>query len=265
MMNCTPRDRLLIQKLGTHHLFSTTQIGKLFFPEVALTTVRRRLRHLEKKGFLYRVNGLNGGGVAWTLTKKTSQAIGVDIPFRSFNRNTIHHDVMVSEVRLALENVGLGENWVPEHVLKSRSAKALDHEQKSVQIPDAMFTMKRGGQSSVMALEVELNGKDRFRYWNILSNYAKKRKLYAVWYILENPNIAKALEEAWRDTKKKHETGLVLLWSNLEEIINDPLNTRLHSGIQSILLREFASAPRVALPESRRISLERQEPAALVL
>lgn len=78
-MNYTARDLKLMEKLGQYGVLSTEQVAKTFFQNIAMTTVRRRLRLLEHAKRIYRVHGLDNGGVAWSLTKNVAQEMGAVI------------------------------------------------------------------------------------------------------------------------------------------------------------------------------------------
>ena len=106
-MICTLRDKEILQTLSRFGVLSTDQVGRKHFPNTAQTTVRRRLRTFEKYDLIYRVKGLDHGGVAWALSKNAVQSMGFsNAQIKHFNRNTRNNDVVLSEVRNVLEGAG---------------------------------------------------------------------------------------------------------------------------------------------------------------
>jgi len=53
-MRLQPRDILLLQKLGRCRWLTTSQIQRLYFPNVSLDFVRKRLRKLVRSGYFFR-------------------------------------------------------------------------------------------------------------------------------------------------------------------------------------------------------------------
>ncbi len=238
-MICTKRDTEMLQTLGRYGVLSTDQLAKKFFVNVAMTTVRRRLRAIEKAELIYRVHGLDNGGVAWALTKNAAQKLGCAYPARHFSRNSITHDVALSEVRNVFEGVGLCQSWVPEHVLKTQ-AYANQHRSNDEMpfVPDAIVSVRQKTESRVIALELELTGKNQKRYENILDRYRRKKTLWAVWYLVPNENFGKMLEKVWRKVNDGRRSDL-LIWSLLPSLLHDPLNTHVRSEHFSYSLKSL--------------------------
>lgn len=247
-MICTDRDEQMFQTLGSYGVLSTEQVARMFFPNVATTTVRRRLRLLEAAELIYRIHGLDNGGVTWALTKSTADRIGCMFPIRHFNRNSIGHDVALSEVRNVLETTGICQSWVPEHVLKTQASmnRFRSNDEKPF-VPDAILSVRQKNETRVIALEVELSAKNRKRYENILSRYQEKKTLWAVWYLVGGVGIGKLLEKVWRDINRGQRNDL-LIWSVLPDFLKDPLNSHVRAEYFSYPLRELINHKSGALP-----------------
>src|SRR5471032_3035587 len=106
-----PRDKTLLSQLSRYGVLSTKQIGATSFEGIAHTTLMRRLRKLEEADLILRLAGLPDAMSGWCLTTRGASAIGASEPHRYSNQNTLLHEVTLSQVRMALETVGLGENW----------------------------------------------------------------------------------------------------------------------------------------------------------
>ena len=262
----------MLETLGGYGVLSTEQVAKMFFPGIALTTVRRRLRAIEEAKLIYRVHGLDSGGVAWALTKPTADRIGCSYPIRQFNRNSLNHDVTLSEVRSVLESLSVVENWVPEHALKSQAAvNQIRSSTEKPFVPDAIFSVRQKGQARVVALELELSGKNRKRYENILSRYLWKKSLWALWYLVSNEALGRSLERVWKEINYGKRNDL-LMWSVLPNFLKDPLNCCLQGEYFSYPLKELFDTKGVdlvpalggALPESRGVVVEPRKFAAAI-
>lgn len=258
-MTITSRDQALLAKLGAMGILSTSQIGKLFFSGVDPTTVRRRLRALERERSIYRVLGLDDGSVGWALTRPTAQRIGaIDPP--KFNRNSLHHDVVLSDVRLSFESIGLGSHWVPEHHLKRKRLARGRGQDDGVAIPDAIFSAVAGNTPRIIALELELTGKSRQRYEQILTRYLKTKHLWAVWYLVQSESLGKLLIDVWRALNRGKRNDL-LIWSRLDEVLADPAEARVHAEHFNYRLRELVQISPALTPALGQSGQSRQKEA----
>lgn len=253
-MICTLRDQNILKRLGDFGVLTTAQVAKDFFPNTAMTTVRRRMRALEKAEMIYRVDGLDFGGVGWALTKNAAKKLGQLHGARRFSRNSLKHDVALSEVRNVLEKAGLARNWVPEHVLKTKALSKNRHRRDdSAFVPDAIFSLKGGDRTRVVALEVELHAKSKERYETILSRYKYKNSLSAIWYLVTSEALGISLESIWRKVNSNQSSDK-LLWSHLSEILQDPLSASVNCGQLKSSLRDYLNPSPPALGGALRES-----------
>jgi hypothetical protein len=114
MSRITDRDRTLFQALGDYGLLTTTQLSLKVFPGIQNSTVLRRLRSLEKEKWIYRVKALESGELVWILSRRGENLIELEVPMIKPNRNGVAHDVLLTDFRMALEAIGLGQNFIPE-------------------------------------------------------------------------------------------------------------------------------------------------------
>lgn len=106
-----PRDNELLVSLKKFGVLSTPQILKLHFSNVAKTIALRRLRMLEASHFIRRAVSLDDGTNTWTVDYKGKTEMGLEERLQFSNRNTIKHDVLVNDIRMKLEQLGLGLTW----------------------------------------------------------------------------------------------------------------------------------------------------------
>ncbi|MEW6056151.1 MAG: replication-relaxation family protein [Bdellovibrionota bacterium] len=227
-MIVTNRDSKLLEKLGSFGIFSTQQIQRVFFKEIDLSTVRRRLRKLEKADLIRRVEGLDKGGVGWCLTLKAARVVGIESPFFHFNRSTLHHEILLSELRLSLEAVGVGDQWTPEHVLRAEAWRTRSGKKPEKElIPDGICSVVYKEEKQKVAIELELTLKHRARYEKVFNAYLKRKDLWGVWYFVPSERMGRILDEVWRKVNRNNRNDL-FMWSLLNQALRDPWNLEVH-------------------------------------
>ena len=204
----TKRDQNLLEKLNTFGLLSTKQIENHIFNNIDKSTVLRRLRILKKRGYLLVSDGLPRGGLVWTLTKKgSSRCMCSDGFTKTINRNSLQHDVLLSEILFHLQKRNILGAWTPEHVLKRKNfGESLytwhwSRRDPHPLIPDGLFLTKYDTKRRTIALEVEISNKSIKRYEKLFSFYRSKRGLWFVWYVVLSKPFGEKLLWFWRRRK----------------------------------------------------------------
>lgn len=222
----TSRDQKVLNLIQSYGFVSTEIIAKRHFEGVAMTTVLRRLRKLQTGKWIKQVNLAGYASRYWMLTKRSallfSRPSMTYLPFFTFD-----HDVKLMEVRNKLEDSGFAHFWTPEHEIRSTMASShgLRHQHRWL-IPDAIVTMGINGYGRKIALELELNYKNRGRYKNIFLNYATKSSANGILYIVKEPTLGNLLLNLWKEKSFYHETktlGVMLL----DEVMKDPAKARI--------------------------------------
>jgi hypothetical protein len=172
------------------------------------------------------VSGLPGALCAWCLSKNGAKLIGKEEPARYSNKNTTEHEVKLSDLRMALESVGLGDNWTSEMELRRiHNGKTTGLYRDAQVIPDGIFIADCGGPA-VIAVELELNPKNHARYKKIFSDYAGKSSIGFVWYIVGASSIAKTIVGEWQKTPRMS-TSPKLLVTKLNELVANPYDANV--------------------------------------
>ena len=157
-----PRDIELLDLLSLYNLMSTRQVYDLVFSGINHATVLRRLRLLEKNKYICQNAILDNYSRTWQLADRATEAVPNALIFKLYNRNTINHDILVTEVRLRLEKFGLGLDWVSGFEIKSQNT----HDQNSFQenhqvLPDGIMVEGIWNEHKVISLELELTIKSK--------------------------------------------------------------------------------------------------------
>lgn len=239
-MKMTARDQKLLDFLSDYGCFTTKQVCQAVFPETNSSTVLRRLRILEKQNLLHRNFGLENGKLVWSLSVSGARKIGLESHPGSINRNTLEHTVLLNDIRLRLETLGVAKDWKPDHVLQRETKeKGYGTDYAGDILPDALFAAKviKNKQHSIIALELELSLKGRKRYKEIFYQYDRKENVSLLWYIVPNDRYGLKLYKAWKEIKYKQEDGW-FRWTTVKEIFGDPQKVELKNATTSFFLTQ---------------------------
>jgi hypothetical protein len=198
-MLATTRDQKLIELLGCYELFSTRQILKTSFPEIDKRTALRRLRKLEKEKWIRRAPGLPGGESVWALGPVGAHRLRLDNYLEKINRNTVEHDVVLNDIRMELERLGIAKEWITEQAMRRKQDKRHGSSIGSEINPDAIFVVDVAGTPMAVALEVELHGKNASRYRKIFRAYSNLRKIWSIWYAVSDQKLGERILKEWKN------------------------------------------------------------------
>lgn len=233
----TGRDRKLLEVVDSYGMLSSSQIRHLMFSEIDHRTMLRRLRVLESKKFISRIDGLPRGELTWLLTAKAANLIGSELVIKGVNRNTLKHDVFINQVRMSLRHQT--KHWVSGHHLKKDSGiKSLKYNKEHV-IPDSLFSIKVEGEGfKTIALEVELIAKSKKRYQRIVNLYLDNKHVDYLWYVVPSDGIGKkVLKEV--DLKTYQKPYDWVMWSNIDDVRTSRSFMTLNFKKKSIPLHKF--------------------------
>ena len=207
-----PRDLKLLDLLNRYNLMSTKQIQSLVFSRIADSTMLRRLRLLEKNKYICQSAILDNYSRTWQLSDRSLEVMPDANVFKIYNRNTINHDILITEVRLKLEKINLGKDWVNGFDIKARVTKDQNSFRKEHQlVPDGVMIAAMKKQHMAIAVELELTIKSKNRYLNLLENYDNNPKINFVWYIFKGISELKAFEKILIDVRRKGKIWISLL------------------------------------------------------
>jgi hypothetical protein len=226
MFSLQPRDKELFSKLSKYGVMSTECIAAILFRGVAHTTVMRRLRKLEELEQLLRLTGLPNSMNAWCLTRAGAEVISAREPFRYSNKNVLLHEVRLTDVRIALESVGIGENWTSEMEMRRERGWQPNGESQDALIPDGVFITEADGHPAVVAVELELTPKNHARYDKLFRHYARRDALSQIWYIVANISIGNLVRDRWNEIQR-YRPAPVLIVSLLDEVLQDTRTARV--------------------------------------
>ncbi len=221
------RDKNILTALAKYGVLSTKQIAVLFFRGINHTTVMKRLRMLESENMILRSSGLPNAMSAWSLSINGSRLIGTDEPSRYVNRNTLLHEVSISELRISLETIGLGNDWTSEAELKKQiSFDYRAHDRTARNIPDGLFVAK-SNVIGVVAVELEFHAKNHQRYKKILSQYAEKDSIKWLWYVVKSQAIGDTVMGQWLKIQRYSYSPMLMI-SLLEDVLSIPRDANLY-------------------------------------
>lgn len=232
-MILTARDKVLFEKLHNYAVMTTRQVAQIVFSDIQLSTTLRRLRKLEKHGFVKRSVGLSTYEHSWTLTEKSMKLVS-DHPTRpNQSRFLLEHDTKLTALRLALENIGVVRSWVPEHEIRFKvAAKHGLSRTKDKLIPDGIMGVEWQKANESLAIELELHGKSARRYLRNFDEYQRKQSILGVWYLTSTPTLARHIEKLWNKTKSAYQKPN-FYWSLVDDVIERPKTAVVYQNQKS--------------------------------
>lgn len=111
------------------------------------------------------------------------------------------HDEKAARIALALQRIGLIEDFTTEAELKRqnwlwlKSTKA----ETEVKLPDLTFKLPVGAKFSKVAVEIEQSKKNFDRYKKVMNSYASSKDINLVIFISNNQAIFNSISRAMKD------------------------------------------------------------------
>jgi DNA-binding HxlR family transcriptional regulator len=228
-MVITNRDREFLLKLHSYGMLATNQVKKIVFNDIAVTTVLRRLRILERKHLIKRVEGFTTTETLWALTEKGAETANVQLCKRHFAKVLLEHDYKLLSLRLCLEDNGIAHSWTPEHEIRSKVYKKYGlRDAKNKLIPDGLMGIEVDGKKVSVAIELELTLKNQTKLIETLRRYKSVKETFAVWYIVPTRTILNQIHRLWYSSVPSSST-IKIYYSYYDEVIKNPLKARLIS------------------------------------
>ena len=243
MVKLTKRDQELLKGLSQYGMFSTKQIIEQYFIEINSSTVLRRLRKLEAQNFIRRVGKLETNEFLWGVTSKTGELSGFEFFKTHWSKTMLEHDHKLVKLRLLFENLGVSKTWIPEHQIRSSIYKKYSlREAKDKIIPDGLMEATVKKYNETIAIELELNLKNKSRYQKMIYAYQGKEGLHAVWYIVSSRSILNCLKDYWGKSRSSY-SKVRVYFSFLEEIKNLGANAKMISLDSTYLIKNYFDLP----------------------
>lgn len=244
----TQRDQAILNDIQNYGILTTRIIASKHFPNVAMTTVLRRLRALESAAYITRVSGLKDAQNGWILTKSTAEQM---LPLASkvhFPKFILEHEFALTNLRLKLEAAGIARTWKPEHEIRSRVAQRFGLRRISERvIPDGLMGVETNGRKETIAIEIEFSGKNQRRYRSIFREYANKKNIWAFWHLVGKRMIGHQLMSAAKGSYHGRRSPY-FLWSALDDVMADPLNATMNGYEERYLVSQLWTPSPAHLP-----------------
>lgn len=238
-MVITNRDRELLLKLHSYGMLATNQVKKIVFNDIAVTTVLRRLRILEKEHLIKRVEGLITSEKLWALTEKGAELADVKLYKRHFAKGLLDHDYKLLSLRLCLEGHGIAHSWTPEHEIRSMVYKKYGLKNaKDMLIPDGLMGVELNEKKVSVAIELELTLKNKSKLKETFRRYQSKRETFAVWYIVPSLMIMNQVHRLWFECGGSY-TPIKIFYSYYDDVMKNPLSATLFSNEKPKIIADY--------------------------
>ena len=136
----TERDVKVLKLFHDFGVVSSDQVVRWLFPNVAKTTVMRRLRLLQVAGYLRKRGTLPDATSVWVIQPDGIRLLD-GIPDKEFYpMNQLPHDVTLNEIRWQFHSLDVVQSWMTERKLRQKLAKESSYKTRSGWIvPDALL------------------------------------------------------------------------------------------------------------------------------
>lgn len=229
MIRMSDRDQRLLEMLARYEIIGSRQVRQSIFNGTPETNFFRRMRELERAKMVRRIGPMTDHSYAWLLGARGKERMGFGERELFKTRLTLEHDVMVTQVRMTLDVIGVGKKFVAESELRKRTRlvrTSYSEKQKPIVVPDGLFTVIIKGQAEAIALEVELNFKNRLRYQELFKRYVRMEGVYAIWYVVPSKSVGDRLLNEWEAFFEKFRgefrRNKILCYTDLDSFLVDP-------------------------------------------
>lgn len=259
-MRLTDRDKILLQALHDYEMMSTSQLLRKCFPGILKTTALRRLRIVENAKLIRRVSGHSSGEFIWMLTPFGAHTIHQEHALVTINKNTLDHDVMLTEIRLSLEESQIARGWKTEQQLRRANGNLARNQkgwsakpQDGDRVPDGLFALKpKEGKQRVVAFELELSLKNSKRYQRLFAHYICRKQIWGIWYAVPHPRYGARILKEWNKASPRRDSPL-FGWVELEAISDLSQPLVLNTLREKYLIRE---AQKTAHPHAQEVGTQ---------
>lgn len=237
-------------------MLSTKQIAHLFFSDVNIRTVLRRLRILEESKLIRRSGKLEmNNEFLWLATEKTGNELGRKYLKLFCSRANLGHDYQLTSLRLILEKIGLVNQWISEHEIKGHIfSKYKMRDAKDKHIPDAIIDSEVAGYKVACAIELELTLKSKDRYKKILNHYLYKDDLHAVWYFVNTQTLLNTLKDQFSKERSSF-SKVKIFFTLLSDLKTNGVNAKMIGLNSTVLIKNyFSNAVEVAHNTAHKVS-----------
>jgi hypothetical protein len=162
------------------------------FVSIDKKTMLRRLRLLNQRKVLIRFVSFKGAEIIWAIHPEYARKVGLDFVVKSINRQNLAHDLLVNDVRLSVEKLGISFNWKSSHYFRFLASL---NKKNNDRLPDTIPDWFVSINGVNCALEVELHYKGKHKMERILGLYAQKKSIGVLWYLVPNQLMKNKLME----------------------------------------------------------------------
>jgi DNA-binding Lrp family transcriptional regulator len=229
---------MLLGFLADYELASTSQVAEEIFIAIDRRTVLRRLRKLERQKLIKRTRGLESGEFVWSLAALGAASVGRTKYLDHINKNSLAHDIGLTDQRLRFERVGLASGWVTEQALR----RALGGQKLGAGdevTPDAVFAVKTNSGYEAIGFELELSPKNLSRYTKLFKAYSRQKKFLLAWYVVENAAFGRRLAKHWKHVCPTYQQRPQFAWSLKSDLLKDVASAAMHIETKSFRLDQL--------------------------
>lgn len=196
------RDKCILMLCYEQQFMTTKQLIRFFFSKVHPSEAYRRLKELEKSGFIKRQPSITQGTGDYIRVTRDGADIAQGIASAQvpqlprLNLHRIPHDIAVNEVRMRIHDLWPSAVWISELGLRDKFGQ----ENFSYPLPSCPDGMMEFQDGRTCAIEVECSTKERERYETNFRRWAKRGGADFVLYVVNNKHTEAAVQRVMQVT-----------------------------------------------------------------
>lgn len=193
------------------------------------------------------------------MTPKGAEIANLELFKRNFPLALRDHDQKLVALRFFLEDMGVAKSWIAEHEIRSKIDKKYGlRSMKQRLIPDALVGVSMKGVMTSVALELELNLKNKSRYFKTFNLYGQKSEIKFIWYVVSHKSHVRILFRYFNDYKFLTD-GKTLLISVFDDLMAGGLDSVIYTpklvNLSEVMVAA-SSAHRVSTLSNSKIELQ---------
>lgn len=244
----TERDIKVLKLFHDFGVVSSDQVARWLFPNVAKTTVLRRLRLLENAGYIRKRGTLPNATSVWVIECDGIRLLD-GVPDKEFYPlNQLPHDITLNEIRWQFHSLDLVQSWMTERNLRQKLAKESSYKVRSGWVvPDALLLFQNFSKDNFSArIEVELTLKSDQRYEVQIQKYfgIYDQKRVFTWYFVRTRKMGERLLMLAKKYGPMDITGFFGV-TVIDDFLKDPRRAKL-----TMIEKEFELWQLIKTPET---------------
>ncbi len=244
-MRPTNRDLKILEHIGISGVATANDL--LIYFDNSKKSSRchyRRISILKREKYLDHLLGHGNKIIGYILTKKAIEVLkknnsdyAYEIVRKDHYKGKYDHDIFLSKIKHILLKSPLINNFITDKAIAKRfNENKLKLYRDFDKIPDGLFNLNIEKSTEKVALEVEINQKNKNRYNNILKTHLLTKNWETVYYIVKDKKMGSMILDNIKELRGRDFN--VKLSPNINDIYICPIDEFLKNELDAIFYND---------------------------